>query len=88
MSTTPNSNIEISNVNLDEFENRVVGAVRPEEIRDILFLIYDELAMRRRNERWELTGFERATYNDLRHMFYRAVNQMIIMWVCALHTPV
>jgi len=78
MSSTPNSNVEITNFDLDGFGLQVAATTNREQLRDILCLIYDELAMRRRGYRWKYTGFEDATYSDLRYAFYRTVNQMII----------
>lgn len=79
MSSPADSNTEISNLNLDQFEVRVISATHREQLRDILVLIYDELSMRRHGYRWGVTGFETATYYDLRRAFYRTVNQMILM---------
>ena len=77
MSSTPNSDVEVSNYDLDGFALWVTSITERERLRDVLVLIYDELSMRRRGERWEQTGFEDATYNDLRHLFYRTVNHMV-----------
>ena len=68
MSSTPNSDVEVSNYDLDGFTLWVTSITKRERLRDILVLIYDELSMRHRGERWEQTGFEDATYNDLRHL--------------------
>ena len=47
MIPAPNTDIEFaSNFNFIEFNHRVVAATHPEQLQDILFLIYNELIIR------------------------------------------
>lgn len=64
---------------LDDHEYRVTHAVLPEDLRDIICLIFHEMAMRRRGSRFrvEETGFETATNRELHLAFYRTANQMV-----------
>ena len=65
---------------LNHFEQRVAQAAHPEQLRDILCLLFREMAMRRADYRDEITGFEAATDEDLHLAFYRTANEMILMW--------
>ena len=81
MIPAPNTDIEFtSNFDFVEFNHRVIAATHPEQLRDILFLIYDELIIRGSHFRNKLTGFEGVTDHDLHVAFYRTANQMIVMW--------
>ena len=65
---------------LDNFDHRVTHATHPEQLRDILCLLFHEMEMRRGGPRYETTGFEAALDEDLRLTFYRAANEMIVRW--------
>ena len=65
---------------LNNFEHRVIAANHPEQLRDILCLLFEEMSMRHTGIHDEPTGFEDVTDEDLHHAFYRTANQMIIMW--------
>ena len=65
---------------IDDFEQRVAHAAHPEQLQDILIPLFHEMAMRASGDRDEITGFEAATDDDLHYIFYRTVDEMIIMW--------
>ena len=65
---------------LDNFNHRVTHAAHPEQLRDILCLLFHEMEMRRGGSRYETTGFEAASDEDLHLAFYRTANEMIIRW--------
>jgi len=60
-----------------DFEQRVVNAALPEDLRDIAVLIFNEMAMRRSGIRVEATGFENLTDYELHQVMYRTLNQMV-----------
>jgi len=62
---------------LNNHEHRVINAVQPEDLRDILCYIFHEMAMRSTGSRTEATGFEAATHYELHLAFYRTVNEMV-----------
>lgn len=79
--STPNNDNGNDYFDVDGFRRRAIAATHPEQIRDMLCLILDELVMRScHTARCHPTGFEMASYDDLCLAFYCAVNQMIIMW--------
>ena len=80
MTSTPEPYSDISYFDFVGFKHRLATATHPEQFRDILCLIYDELSMRRHGHRIKVTGFERASCHDLRIAFYCTLNQMITMW--------
>ena len=62
------------------FETTVTQATDPEQLRDILVLLFREVAMRYSRNRVERTGFEDLTEEELHLAFYRTANEMIIRW--------
>lgn len=66
--------------NSTHFNNRIRNATHPEELRDILVLIFHEVVMRWTRRRVEQTGFEGVSESDLYAAFYRTVNELLIMW--------
>ena len=62
---------------LDNHAHRVTQAVQPEELRDILGLIFREISMRNTGSRVERTGFEAATNYELQLAFYHTANEMV-----------
>ena len=62
---------------LDDLEHRVIHTDSPEDLRDILVLIFHEVAMRLTGLRVEETGFETASFDDLHLAFYRTANEMV-----------
>jgi hypothetical protein len=65
---------------LNNFEQHITQVAHPEQLRDILCLLFDEMEMRGKGFRNKRTGFETATDEELHLAFYRTANQMIIMW--------
>jgi len=59
---------------LDNHDLRVTNTVLPEELRNIVVLIFRELVMRLTGARVERTGFETATNEELHLALYRAVD--------------
>ena len=68
---------------IDDFEQRVAHAAHLEQLQDILIPLFCEMAMWALGDWDEITGFEAATDDDLHYVFYRTVDEMIIMW-CSL----
>ena len=62
---------------LDNLQHRVANANHPEVLRDILCLIFREMAMRAVGYEDELTGFGEATHQELHLAFFRTVNEMV-----------
>jgi hypothetical protein len=62
---------------LKEHENYVTNAVSPEDVRDIVVLIFREISMRQSGYRSEKTGFEAASLHELDLAFYRALNELV-----------
>jgi hypothetical protein len=62
---------------LEEHDKCVAAAVLPEDIRDIVVLIFLEIVMRLTRRRAEGTGFEAVSLEDLHLAFYRAVNELV-----------
>lgn len=67
---------------LNDLDNRVSNTVHPEEIRDILVHIFDEMEIRLTGSRVRAkkTGFEGVTLYELRLACYRASNELV-RWV-------
>jgi hypothetical protein len=65
---------------LDNLDATVSQATHPEELRDILVLIFREVAMRWNGNRTKKTGFEAATEEELELSFFRTVNELLIRW--------
>lgn len=55
----------------------LTGSTAPEHLRDLLVLIFHEMAMRRTGSRYEKTGFEGLKHDELHSAFYRVVNEMV-----------
>ena len=64
-------------VSLDHLVNRIANTVLPEDLRDILCFIRDEMNARRFNLQDEQTGFKAASEDELRLAFYHTVNEMV-----------
>jgi hypothetical protein len=58
--------------------NAIVTQVQPDELQQIIFRIFRELAMRHNGNRVEHTGFEAATEDELHLAVYRTVNELLI----------
>jgi hypothetical protein len=65
---------------LNNFEQCVTNTTHPEQLRDILCLLFHEMVMQQTGSRDEITGFEAATDDDLHLAFYRTVNEMVLRW--------
>ena len=65
---------------LQNLDTIVAQATHPEQLRDILILMFREVMMRCDGNRVERTGFEAATEEELHLAFFRTVNEMIVQW--------
>ena len=62
---------------LEDHWYRVTHAVLPEDLQDILVLIFREMVMRYKGLQVEATGFRNASDDDLDYAFYLTVNEMV-----------
>jgi hypothetical protein len=65
---------------LNNLDATVSQATHPEELRNILVLIFREVVMRATGTRTEQTGFEAATNEELELAFFRAANELLVRW--------
>ena len=63
--------------NLDALDIHVRNLTVPEDFRNLLVFIFNEMVMRLTRNHFEETGFESLGNNDLHHAFYRVVNEMV-----------
>ena len=65
---------------LKHLDATVSQATHPENLRNILVLIFHDALMRANGNRTERTGFEEATDEELESAFFRTANEFLVRW--------